>query len=106
MDTSRAYFLEAARANASPPQTSREAYEGFPSIDKVQALFFYPRFIAQRRPRIGAAVGLDCISPATEMPNWCAAPGVMDGSHATENHLFQGGGVIKHVTLCNCSAHG
>ena len=106
MDTSRAYFLEAARANASPPQKSREAYEGFPSIDKIQTLFFSSRFVAQRRPRIGAAVGLDCISPATEMPKWCAAPGVVDGSHAIENHLFQGGGVIKHDTLCNCSAHG
>ena len=42
MDTSRAYFLEAARANASPPRKSQEAYEGFPSIDKIQILFFFP----------------------------------------------------------------
>ena len=41
MDTSQAYFLEAARANASPPQKSREAYEDFPSIDKIQTLFFF-----------------------------------------------------------------
>ena len=48
MDTSRAYFLEAARANVSPPQKSREAYEGFPSIDKIRILFFFPPASARK----------------------------------------------------------
>ena len=41
MDTSRAYFLEAARANASPPEKSQKAYSMLPSIDEIQTVFFF-----------------------------------------------------------------